>query len=585
VIHAAFDFPRHPLAREDGERLRGVWRTPPARWLRARTAQEVRPVLADAEAAARAGAWVLGGLRYEAAKALDPALAAHDSTAPLAEFAVYETEPDAWPDDAPVHTGLLGWHDAEPDAAPAIERIRDYIRAGDCYQANLTTRLRAEAPGLDPAQLFFALHASQPGGFCLFLREAGVASVSPELFFDWRPVPGAKASWLLAAQPMKGTAPRGRDRVEDEAAQAHLRTSEKERAENLMIVDLLRNDLSRIAQLGTVRVPRLFELLALPTVWQMTSTVTAVSRPGLTLADAFAALFPCGSVTGAPKVRAMEVIRELEATPRGWYCGALGLLQPGGVATFNVPIRTVEFADGHLRAGLGSAITLDSEPAAEIAEWRAKSRFLARAEAPVGALETLLLDHGVAVRAEAHLARMQRTARHFGLRFSPAEARARLRELGAQHPEGHWRLRLTCDAEGHLEHTITAFTPTTGPVKLAVAERPIVTLGAGAEFLVHKTTRREAYAGFDKPAEAFDVILWNEAGELTECSFGNLAVQLDGQWFTPPVASGLLPGVLRAELLAQGRLREAPLPKGVLARAQGVAFLNSLRGWLTAVLV
>ncbi|RTL46359.1 MAG: bifunctional aminodeoxychorismate synthase component I/aminotransferase [Burkholderiales bacterium] len=584
MIQAAFDFPRHPLAREDGERLRGVWRSAPSRWLRAHTAQQLRPVLAEAEAAARAGAWVLGGLRYEAAGALEPALVTHGSTVTLAEFAVYDTAPEPWPDADAAHTGLLGWADTEPDAAPAIERIRDYIRAGDCYQVNLTTRLRAQAPDLDPAQLFFALHASQPGGFCLFLREAGVASVSPELFFDWRPVPGAKASWLLAAQPMKGTAPRGRDRVEDEAAQAHLRTSEKERAENLMIVDLLRNDLSRVAQLGTVRVPRLFELLALPTVWQMTSTVTAVSRPGLTLADAFAALFPCGSVTGAPKVRAMEVIRELEPTPRGWYCGALGLIQPGGVATFNVPIRTVEFAGGRLQAGLGSAITLDSEPAAEIAEWRAKSRFLARAEAPVAALETLLLDHGVAVRADAHLARMQRTARHFGLRFSLAEARARLHELGARHPDGTWRLRLTCAADGLLEHTLAAFTPTSGPVKLALADHPIVTLGAGAEFLVHKTTRREAYAGFDKPADAFDVILWNEAGDLTECSFGNLAVQLDGQWFTPPVSAGLLPGVLRAELLAQGRLREGRLTKDDLARAEGLAFFNSLRGWLAAEL-
>jgi para-aminobenzoate synthetase/4-amino-4-deoxychorismate lyase len=584
MLQAAFDFPRHPLAREDGERLRGVWRSPPSRWLRAGTSQQLRPVLAEAEAAARAGAWVLGGLRYEAASALEPALVTHDGHAPLAEFAIYDTPPEPWPDVDATHTGLLGWTDTEPDAAPAIERIRDYIRAGDCYQVNLTTRLRAEAPDLDPAQLFFALHASQPGGFCLFLREAGVASVSPELFFDWRPVPGAKASWLLAAQPMKGTAPRGRDRVEDEAAQAHLRTSEKERAENLMIVDLLRNDLSRVAQLGTVRVPRLFELLALPTVWQMTSTVTAVSRPGLTLADVFAALFPCGSVTGAPKVRAMGVIRELEPAPRGWYCGALGLIQPGGVATFNVPIRTVEFDSGRLQAGLGSAITLDSEPAAEIAEWRAKSRFLARAEAPVSALETLRLENGVAVRAEAHLARMQRTARHFGLRFSLAEARARLRELATQHPEGAWRLRLTCAADGRLGHSLVPFTPMTAPVRLAVADRPIVTLGAGAEFLVHKTTRREAYAGFDKPADAFDLILWNEAGELTECSFGNLAVQLDGQWLTPPVSAGLLPGVLRAELLAQGRLREARLTTGDLARAEGLAFLNSLRGWLAAEL-
>ena len=174
MIHAAFDFPRHPLAREDGERLRGVWRTPPARWLRAVTPGELRRVIAAAEAAARGGAWVLGGLRYEAAGALEPALVTHVTDAPLAEFAVYDTAPEPWPEGSTAYTGLLGWHDAEPDATPAIERIREYIRAGDCYQANLTTRLRADAPGLDPEQLFFALHASQPGGFCLFLREAGV---------------------------------------------------------------------------------------------------------------------------------------------------------------------------------------------------------------------------------------------------------------------------------------------------------------------------------------------------------------------------------------------------------------------------
>jgi para-aminobenzoate synthetase/4-amino-4-deoxychorismate lyase len=583
-LHAAFDFPRHPLAREDGERVRGAWFEPPARWLKAARRDEVRAVIAEAEAAARAGAWVLGGLRYEAAAAFDAALATHEATAPLAEFAVYDRAPQPWPDEAPAHTGLLDWRDAAPDANAAIERIRAYIRDGDCYQVNLTTRLRAAAGGLDAAQLFLALHASQPGGFSLFLREAGAASVSPELFFDWRPVPGAKASWLLAAQPMKGTAPRGRDRVDDEAAQAHLRTSEKERAENLMIVDLLRNDLSRVAQLGTVRVPRLFELHALPTVWQMTSTVTAVSRAGLALADAFAALFPCGSVTGAPKVRAMQVIRELEPCARGWYCGALGLIQPGGVATFNVPIRTVEFQDGQLACGVGSAITLDSEPAAEIAEWRAKARFLARAEAPVEALETLRLQDGVAVRGDAHLARMQRTARHFGLRFSLTEARAFLRAVAAAQPEGAWRLRLTCDAEGRLSHTLAAFTPTAEPVRLALADRPIATRGPRAEFLAHKTTRRELYVGFAKPADAFDVILWNEAGELTECSFGNLAVQLDGHWLTPPLASGLLPGVLRAELLAQGRVKEARLTRGDLARAEGLAFFNSLRGWLRAAM-
>ncbi|MEJ6000401.1 chorismate-binding protein [Paucibacter soli] len=591
-LWAAFDFPRHPLAREDGERLRGAFYEAPAQRLLAHSPGELAGVIAQAEQAARAGAWVLGGLRYEAAGALDAALLTHPGMdQPLAEFAVYHQAPQPWPTEADCFTGPLGWADVQADADEArqIERVREWIRAGDCYQINLTTRLHAALPAqLDPARLFLALHAQQPGGFSLFLRSAGVASVSPELFFDWRPLPEGPRTWLLAAQPMKGTAPRGNDVVEDEAAQAYLRTSEKERAENLMIVDLLRNDLGRVATLGSVRVPRLFELHALPTVWQMTSTVTAVSRPGLGLAEVFAALFPCGSVTGAPKVRAMQIIRELEPGARGWYCGALGLLQPGGVATFNVPIRTVEWQQSErLQCGIGSAITLDSEPAAEIAEWRAKTRFLLRAEAPIAALETLRLEQGAYQRLPGHLARLQRTAQHFGLRLSLARVREALQALAAQHGEGVWRVRLTLDAQGAVHAEALAYTPSPLPLRLALAPGPIASLGAAAEFVQHKTTRRELYEACarDKPAAAFDVLLWNTQEELTECSFGNIALQIDGEWLTPARASGLLPGVLREELLAQGRVREARLLKSDLARAQALAFFNSLRGWCPAELI
>ncbi|WP_077037693.1 chorismate-binding protein, partial [Pelomonas sp. KK5] len=415
LLQAAFDFPRHPLAREDGERVRGAWYAPPARWLRAHRAEDLRAVIDAAHQASRDGAWVLGGLRYEAASAFEPAMAGHASALPLAEFAVYEQAPGPWPElpDNAESALTADWLDGQSDAdeTAQIERVREYIRAGDCYQVNLTTRLHSELKADDPATLFLALHRHQPGGFSLFLREAQVTSVSPELFFDWRPLPDTQRTWLLAAQPMKGTAARGRDKVADEAAQAYLRTSIKERAENLMIVDLLRNDIGRVAKTGSVRVPRLFELHALPTVWQMTSTVTSISRPRLALSEVFAALFPCGSVTGAPKIRAMQIIQELEPSARGWYCGALGLLQPGGVATFNVPIRTVEGEGGQgLRCGIGSAITLDSEPAAEVAEWRAKTRFLLRAQAPIAALETLRLQGGAFVRLDGHLARLQRTA-------------------------------------------------------------------------------------------------------------------------------------------------------------------------------
>ncbi|QPF73579.1 bifunctional aminodeoxychorismate synthase component I/aminotransferase [Roseateles sp. DAIF2] len=594
-LWAAFDFPRHPLSREDGERLRGAFYAPPARRLIAREAAELRGVIDAAHAAARAGAWVLGGLRYEAAAALDPVLATLPSEGPLAEFQVWDSAPEAWPEAEAAPMPLSGWSDGQDEATAAaqVKRVREWIRAGDCYQVNLTTRLAATPqPGFELAAYFLALQAAQPGGFALFLREPGIASVSPELFFDWRPLPeseGAPRTWLIAAQPMKGTAPRGADRAVDEAAQTYLRTSEKERAENLMIVDLLRNDLSRIAVTGSVRVPRLFELHPLSTVWQMTSTVTAVGRSGLRLSELFGALFPCGSITGAPKVRATQIIAELEQRPRGWYCGALGLLQPGGAATFNVPIRTVETApDGAgLCCGIGSGITLDSQAEAEIAEWRAKSRFLLRAAAPVAALETLRLAQGAFARLELHLARLQRCVRHFGLTWCGDCVRSQLAKIAREHPHGSWRVRLILARGGKLRTEVQALAETMQPVRLALAPRPIATLGPAAEFIQHKTTRRELYEAFtaDKPAGAFDLILWNEAGELTEGTFGNIALNIEGQWLTPRAAAGLLPGVLREELLAQGRVREARLTPQDLTRAQGLAFFNSLRGWLEAELL
>ena len=592
MLWAAFDFPRHPLAREDGERQRGAFFTPPSRWLRAHRGDELAAVIDAAHQASRAGAWVLGGLRYEAAPGLDGALASHATEQPLAEFAVYEQAPEPWPQAQASGRLCSDWLDgqAEADECAQIERIREWIRAGDCYQINLTTRLQSRLAVPDLAELFLALHQHQAGGFSLFLRQdeaRAVASVSPELFFDWRPLPDAEKTWLLAAQPMKGTAARGRDTAADEAAQAYLRTSEKERAENLMIVDLLRNDMARVAGLGSVRVPRLFELHALPTVWQMTSTVTAVSRPRLRLSEVFTALFPCGSVTGAPKVRAMQIIKELEPQPRGWYCGALGLMQPGGVATFNVPIRTVEQQGDALRCGIGSAITLDSEPTAEVAEWRAKTRFLLRAQAPIAALETLRLQDGQFLRLPGHLARLQRTAQHFGLKLHLAPVREALALLAAEQPQGVWRVRLTVGSAGEVELQCQVLPETPLRVRLALAAGAIDTDGPAAEFVQHKTSRREIYQPFidAKPPAAFDSLLWNRQGELTECCIGNIALKLDGRWLTPRREAGLLPGVYREELLQQGRLQEARLLVEDLARAEGLAFLNSLRGWVDAELL
>ncbi|MBN8503508.1 MAG: bifunctional anthranilate synthase component I family protein/class IV aminotransferase [Burkholderiales bacterium] len=582
-MQAAFDFPKHPLAREDGERLRGAWYQAPRQLLTANRPADVAPLLDAAHAAALEGAWVLGGLRYEAAPALNAALPGLRTEGPLAQFAVYDEAPSPWPDATTTPTErCTAWRQCLRDPASdalAIEQVREFIRAGDCYQVNLTTRL-ASTLQVPLAELFLALHTAQPGGFSIYLEAAGVASVSPELFFDWRPLPGHTRTWLLAAQPMKGTAPRGVDRAADEAAQQHLRTSEKERAENLMIVDLLRNDLGRVASLGSVRVPRLFELHELPSVWQMTSTVTAVTPRARRLSEIFAALFPCGSVTGAPKRRAMQIIAELEAAPRGWYCGALGLIQPGGAATFNVPIRTVEATGERLRFGVGSGITLDAEPQPELAEWRAKTRFLERARAPVQALETLRLQDGVYPEQTAHLNRLMHGARHFGLSGSREQALDALQAIASQHAQGVWRVRLLLGERAEAQCEALASTPQ--PVRLQLAPRPIESRGALAEFIRFKTTRREAYTAFDKPAGIWDLILWNEDGELTEGCFGNLALQIDGQWLTPRLEAGLLPGVGRARWLRECRVREARLEVDDLQRATGLAWFNALRGWLDA---
>lgn len=568
-VWAAFDVPARPPEREP--RLRGRFLQPPA-VLRAASPAEVPDVVAAAEAAARDGNWVLGGLSYAAAGAWDQAQRALRDTTPCAHFEVYAEPPQQWravPAGLPAldwraETGLAGGRSDEA----AIAAVGEHIAAGDCYQVNLTTRWRTIAPDLELYDYFRGLAAAQPGGYALYSATAGVASVSPELFFDFR-------DGRVVTQPMKGTAPADAD-------PARLTTA-KERAENLMIVDLLRNDLGRVCIPGTVTVERLFEVHRLPTVWQLTSTITGRTPPGISLAEVFAALFPCGSVTGAPKLAAMAVIADSEAGPRGWYCGALGLIRPGGAATFNVPIRTVTSTPDGLVCGIGSGIVADSDPAAEVAEWRAKSAFLGGTE--LRALETMLLADGRFARLDAHLARLSRTCAAFGLTLDAAGVATELRQLAAVHPSGRFRVRLVAGG-GRPELEVSPAPTSAQPVVLALAAEPLDGAGWLEPVIRHKTTQRAHYRRLLDAAgpDVFDVICHNSGGELTECTTGNLAVRLDGDWLTPPESSGLLPGVLRAELLAVGRLRERRLTIADLDRSEGLAFLNSLRGWCPATL-
>lgn len=521
---AAFDLPAAPPDRT--QRLRGVFREPGS-LLRAENPAEVGAVLAAAERAARNGRWVVGGIAYQAGVG-DPAQVAHRPTT-AALFEVFDGPPEPWPDEAPALAQLDWGPCVEPSQQHvAITRIRELIADGECYQVNLTGLWRAARPvGLELFDYFQALAARQPAGYAVFSDAAGVLSVSPELFFHRD---GAR----LVTEPMKGTAP-----VETDPSV--LRGSAKNRAENLMIVDLLRNDLGRICRPGSVTVERLFELVRLPTVWQLTSTVSGVIEPTLGLADITAALFPCGSVTGAPKVAAMRIIADLEPLPRGWYCGAFGVIRPGGTATFAVPIRTVE-----------ATATL---------------------------LETMRTQDGVVLRLDRHLTRVERSAAALGM---PVDLTALRDTLNLACPAtGAHRLRAEIDAEG-VKVSLAPAPPIGEQVRLRLSPEPL-DVTALRSVIRNKTSHRGHYQRLRDLAGdgVFDVIC-HDGEVLTECCLGNLAVRLDGVWYTPRDDSNLLAGVLRAELIDAGRLVERRLRVAALAEAEAVAFVNALRGWCPA---
>ena len=560
----------------------GRWRmrfAQPHRLFIAHTLAEVPAIIAQAEEAARDENWVVGFVAYEAAPAFDPALQvkAASGALPLATFAVYGSYDEALTTDAKDRGSFAceSWSMATPRSAidAGIEVIRAAIGNGDYYQVNYTTRLVSEFSG-SAAALYAALCEAQPGGYGAFIDGGDwqIASVSPELFFDWTP------DRTLTTRPMKGTAPRG-------DADATLRDSAKERAENLMIVDLLRNDLARVAETGSVEVTRLFDIEPLPTAWQMTSTVRGKTKEEVTLLDVFRALFPCGSVTGAPKVAVMKAIAELESEPRGVYCGAIGLIRPNGHATFNVAIRTVavDVKGATASCGIGSGITLDSTADGEYAEWLVKRRFLLRATAAFELIETLRLEAGRYWLLDGHLRRLQNSAEHFGFACDAGEIREALEHNARQHPNGILRVRLLLPRDGRVKLETHALEANPAALRVALAQTCV---DGSSEYLRHKTSERAIYAPHaPASADIFDTLLYNERDQITEFTRGNVVVELDGQRVTPPVSCGLLPGVLRAELLARGEVSEAIVMRADLTRATQLWFINSVRGELLVQIV
>jgi para-aminobenzoate synthetase/4-amino-4-deoxychorismate lyase len=507
---------------------------------------------------------------YEAAAAFDQAFQTLPplKSIPLAAFAIFDTPSE--PEEETLNTGFdcSHWCSDIPSSGfrKKVECIREGIAGGAYYQVNLTTRLRSNFKG-DPCAFFSALCEAQPGAYALFLDFADwqIASVSPELFFAWSP-----ATAEIVTRPMKGTAPLSRPA-------ADLRASAKDRAENLMIVDLLRNDIARVAHQGSVRVPELFTIEDLATLRQMTSTIVGQTLPDADLPQIFAALFPCGSITGAPKIAAMQAIAALEPSPRGAYCGALGVVLPGGAALFSVGIRTVTIANGEAECGIGSGITWDSDPAEEHRECQIKRRFLLRASAAFDLLESIKLEDGAYWLLDRHCERLQRSAEHFGFPFDIEAISRTLQATAGRHQEGAHAVRLLLSRRGTIAIETRPIPVTPAHPSFALAETAI---SSDDEFLHHKTTHRAVYeAHAPKSAGIFDTLLFNERGEITEFTRGNVAVELDGRLFTPPESSGVLPGTLRAELLAQGKLIERVLRHDELHRAKAHWFINSLRGF------
>lgn len=509
----------------------------------------------------------------------------------------------------------------------AIAAVHDALRAGDSYQVNYTYRLNFDVFGT-PLALYRRLRARQPvryGALIALPGGAWVVSCSPELFVE-------KHGDVLRARPMKGTAPRSADPREDTAAAAFLASDPKNRAENVMIVDLLRNDVSRIARTGTVKVPALFSVEPYASVWQMTSTVEAGWRGGTTFAQMLRALFPCGSITGAPKYKTMQLIDTIESTPRGLYTGAIGWLDapqdeaaPAGAAAsdgapgcgdfcLSVAIRTLTLEAAAVDAvatsatrdaataiagrrrgtmGVGAGIVLDSVAADEYAECELKARFLTDADPGFQLFETTAATRADGIRhLDRHLARLQRSADAFGFRF---DADALRREIDARcaalDGNGAYRMKLALAKDGTIEIVAAPLKPLpAGPVGVMLASaHGFAPTRASDALLLHKTTRRAEYDRAWQAAEAlggFDMLFVNERGEVTEGGRSNLFVKLDGQWVTPPLASGVLPGVMRGVLLddpAFGAV-ERVVTRDDLARAQGLLLTNALRGALDAVL-
>jgi para-aminobenzoate synthetase/4-amino-4-deoxychorismate lyase len=548
------------------------------------TTAEIIPALKRVESAVRDGYHAVGFLSYEAATGLDAALSTKSPfDFPLLWFGIYQErsvlEMGAGTDAGKTDAHLLSpWFPTitENDYRKAVRRIRKYIAAGHTYQVNFTLRLKASFSG-NPRALYRDLCQAQRARYCAFIDigRYHILSASPELFFYLE-------KNELTVRPMKGTAARGRWPAEDLNSIRTLKQSEKERAENLMIVDLLRNDLGRISETGSVTVDSLCDVETLETLHQMTSTIRSRIRPDVGLVELLRALFPCGSVTGAPKKRSMEIISELEDSPRGLYTGCIGYISPGmEQVNFNVAIRTVviDSATGSAELGVGSGITWDSRPEAEYEECLAKGLFAQGPPPRFSLLESMLFeqDKGLFL-LERHLLRLSESARYFGFPVNICSIREALSVYSAK-LAGTKKVRLSLSHSGVflIESEELSERDESGIPLIALAATRVDSTNP---FLYHKTSLREVYQREQAARpDCVDVFFINEREEVTEAANNNLVIRKRGDLVTPPLESGLLPGTFRGHLLETGEVREQVITREDMDLAEEVFLINSVRTW------
>ena len=542
---------------------------------------EIVEKLAQVEAAVNEeGLFAAGFISYEAAPAFDSALQVRPpSNLPLLWFGLYTSAAEI---DEPAWGSAYRLGEWRPNIGrEAYNRnfaaIKEHIAGGHTYQVNYTFRLRTTFRG-DPWALFGDLVLAQQQQYAAFVDtdSFAICSASPELFFR---LDGSE----LVTKPMKGTIGRGRTLEEDDENAEWLRHSQKNRAENVMIVDMIRNDMGRVSSLGSVRVPRLFDVECYPTIWQMTSTVTSKSQASLT--EIISSLFPCASITGAPKVRTMQIIADLETAPRGVYTGCVGYIAPGRQAQFNVAIRTVlvDKSAGRVEYGVGGGIVWDSDPEEEYVECETKAGILTKRWPKFKLLESLLWTPGDGYfLLEHHIERLRDSAAYFRYAYDPDGLRERLAAFEETLPPEEQKVRLLLGQEGDIRLQSSPVGGL-GSIRLGLATENV---NSGNVFLFHKTTHRELYASMraGRP-DCDEVLLWNERGQVTEATTANVVLDMGGEFLTPPVECGLLAGTFRRHLIEQGLVREAVITREDLGACRTIYLVNSVRKWREAMLV